>query len=566
MSGKDIAARGAEPARSSPPETRPAPSIPSNGPSSTAAAAKSAPPQSAKSASPQSAKSAPSKSGQSGQGGQGGSQNLARAGAAPQIVFGDAWKYEPAPEATDHIRLQPRYELFIGGAWRQPLSQKYFDTVSPSTEEKLAEVAEANEADVDLAVQAARTAYEKYWSKLRPIDRGKFIYRIARALQEKARELAIVETMDGGKPIKESRDVDLPLAAAHFFYYAGWADKLEYAFSGQNPRPLGVAGQVIPWNFPLLMAAWKLAPALAAGNTCVLKPAETTPLTSLLLAKIIEEADLPPGVVNIVTGAGETGAALVRHPGVDKIAFTGSTEVGKRIQRAVAGTDKKLTLELGGKAANILFADAPIDQAIEGIIGAIYFNQGHVCCAGSRLLVEESAHDLVIRKLKDRMATLRLGDPLDKNTDVGAINSKMQLDKITELVAAGEKEGATRFTVGCPLPSRGFWFAPTVFTGVSQSHRIAREEIFGPVLSVLTFRTPEEAVEKANNTMYGLSAGVWTDKGSKSFWVAQRLKAGVVWANTYNKFDPSAPFGGYKESGFGREGGRQGLLAYLEVD
>lgn len=485
---------------------------------------------------------------------------------AHALEFGKAWDYAPAPEAKDHVKLQSRYDLFIGGRWRAPSSNKYFETISPSTEEKLAEVAEADARDVDLAVRAARQAYEKYWSKLRPIERGKYVYRIARAIQEKARELAVVESMDGGKPIKESRDVDVPLAAAHFFYYAGWADKLDYAFPGRNPRPLGVAGQVIPWNFPLLMAAWKLAPALACGNTCVLKPAETTPLTALLLAKIIEECDLPPGVVNIVTGAGATGAALVAHADVDKVAFTGSTEVGKKIQRAIAGTRKKLTLELGGKAANIVFADAPIDQAIEGIVGGIYFNQGHVCCAGSRLLVEESVHDLVIRKLKDRMATLRLGDPLDKNTDIGAINSKMQLDKIAELVASGEREGATRFTVDCPLPKRGYWFAPTLFTGVAQSNRIAREEIFGPVLSVMTFRTPEEAVEKANNTMYGLSAGIWTDKGSKSFWMAQRLRAGVVWANTYNKFDPSSPFGGYKESGFGREGGRQGLLAYLEVD
>jgi aldehyde dehydrogenase (NAD+) len=447
-----------------------------------------------------------------------------------------------------------------------PHSGKYFDTTSPSTEEKLAEVAEADDKDVDSAVQAARRAYERYWSKLAPIDRAKYIYRIARAIQEKARELAIVETMDGGKPIKESRDVDVPLASAHFFYYAGWADKLAYAFPGRNPRALGVAGQVIPWNFPLLMAAWKLAPALATGNTCVLKPAETTPLTALLLAKIIEEADLPPGVVNVLTGAGATGAAIVSHPDVDKVAFTGSTDVGKRIQRAIAGSKKKLTLELGGKAANIIFADAPLDQAIEGIIGGIFFNQGHVCCAGSRLLVEESIHDVLMRKLKDRMATLRLGDPLDKNTDIGAINSKEQLEKIRELADAGEKEGAIRFSPACAFPKRGYWFAPTVFTGVSQSHRIAREEIFGPVLSVMTFRTPEEAIEKANNTMYGLSAGIWTDKGSKSFWVATRLKAGVVWANTYNKFDPSSPFGGYKESGFGREGGRQGLLAYLEVD
>jgi len=482
------------------------------------------------------------------------------------LDFGQAWGYAPAPEANDHVRIAPRYELFIGGKWVAPQSGAYFDTISPSTEQKLSEVAEANEQDVAAAVESARHAYEKYWSKLRPIERGKYIYRIARVIQEKSRELAIVESMDGGKPIKESRDVDLPLAAAHFFYYAGWADKLQYAFPGRNPRPLGVAGQVIPWNFPLLMAAWKLAPALATGNTCVLKPAETTPLTALLLAKIIEECDLPPGVVNVVTGAGKTGAALVAHADVDKVAFTGSTDVGKRIQKALAGTNKKLTLELGGKAANIVFADAPLDQAVEGIIGGIFFNQGHVCCAGSRLLVEEGAFEVLMRKLRDRMQTLRVGDPLDKNTDVGAINSKMQLDKITELVAAGEKEGATRFSTPCTLPSRGYWFAPTLFTGVSQSHRIAREEIFGPVLSVMTFRTPDEAIEKANNTMYGLSAGVWTDKGSKSFWVSQKLRAGVVWANTYNKFDPSSPFGGYKESGFGREGGRQGLLAYLEVD
>jgi aldehyde dehydrogenase (NAD+) len=486
--------------------------------------------------------------------------------ARATLDFGSAWTYAPAPEATDHVRLQPRYELFIRGKWVSPQSGKYFDTTSPSTEQKLAEVAEADERDVDLAVQAARNGFEKYWSKLRPIERGKYVYRIARVLQEKARELAIVETMDGGKPIKESRDIDVPLAAAHFFYYAGWADKLAYAFPGQNPRPLGVAGQVIPWNFPLLMAAWKLAPALAAGNTCVLKPAETTPLSALLLAKIIEECDLPPGVVNIVTGAGATGAAVVGHPGVDKVAFTGSTDVGKRIQKALAGTHKKLTLELGGKAANIVFADAPLDQVVEGVISGIFFNQGHVCCAGSRLLVEESVFEVLLRKLKDRMATLRVGDPLDKNTDVGAINSKMQLDKIRRLVESGESEGAVRFSAPCMLPERGYWFAPTLFTGVSQSHRIAREEIFGPVLSVMTFRTPDEAIEKANNTMYGLSAGVWTDKGSKSFWVAQRLRAGVVWANTYNKFDPSSPFGGYKESGFGREGGRQGLLAYLEVD
>jgi aldehyde dehydrogenase (NAD+) len=481
------------------------------------------------------------------------------------LEFGRAWDYAPSPEATDHVRIAPRQELFIGGTWRAPRSNRYFDTVSPSTETKLAEVAEADDRDVDDAVQAARHAYDKHWSKMRPGERAKYIFRIARAIQEKSRELAIVESMDGGKPIKESRDVDLPLAAAHFFYHAGWADKLDYAFHGRPWRPLGVAGQIIPWNFPLLMAAWKIAPALACGNTVVLKPAETTPLTALLLARIIEEAELPPGVVNVVTGAGATGAALAGHPGVDKIAFTGSTEVGKKIQRALAGTGKRLTLELGGKAANVVFADAPIDQAIEGIVNGIYFNQGHVCCAGSRLLVEESVHDLVVRKLEDRIATLRVGDPLDKNTDVGAINSRMQLDKIRELVAAGEEEGAERHTASCALPSKGYWFPPTFFTGVAQASRIAREEIFGPVLSVLTFRTPDEAVEKANNSMYGLSAGVWTDKGAKIFWMSQRLKAGVVWGNTYNKFDPSSPFGGYKESGFGREGGRQGLSAYTEL-
>ena len=484
----------------------------------------------------------------------------------PALTFGHAWDYAPAPESPDHVKIEPRYGLFVGGKWKTPRSGKHFATHSPSTEQKLAEVAEADARDVDDAVKAARSAYERVWSKMRPTERAKYIFRIARAIQEKARELSIVETMDGGKPIKESRDVDVPIAAAHFFYHAGWADKLEYAAPGRSVRPLGVAGQIIPWNFPLLMAAWKLAPALACGNTVVLKPAETTPLTALLLAKIIEEADLPPGVVNVVTGAGMTGAALAAHPDVNKIAFTGSTDVGKRIQKAVAGTGKRLTLELGGKAANIIFADAPIDQAVEGIINGIFFNQGHVCCAGSRLLDEESVHDLVVRKLRDRMATLRLGDPLDKNTDVGAINSKMQLERIKELVAAGEGEGAERYSAPCALPSKGFWFPPTFFTGASQSSRLAREEIFGPVLTILTFRTPDEAVEKANNTMYGLSAGIWTDKGAKIFWMAQRLKAGVVWGNTYNKFDPSSPFGGYKESGFGREGGKQGLLAYLEVD
>jgi aldehyde dehydrogenase (NAD+) len=482
------------------------------------------------------------------------------------LDFGAAWEYAPAPEATDHIRIDPKYELFIGGKWRAPRAGKYFQTVSPSTEQVLAEVAEAGAEDVDDAVKAARQAYDNVWSKMRGAERAKYIFRISRAIQEKARELAIVESMDGGKPIKESRDVDVPLAAAHFFYHAGWADKLDYAFQGRPHRPLGVAGQIIPWNFPLLMAAWKIAPALACGNTVVLKPAETTPLTALLLAQIIEECELPAGVVNILTGAGATGAAIASHPDVDKIAFTGSTGVGKRIQKSIAGTTKRLTLELGGKAANIVFADASLDQAVEGIVRGIYFNQGHVCCAGSRLLVEESVHDVIVRKLKDRMMTLRLGDPLDKNTDVGAINSKMQLGKIRELVEAGEQEGAERFSAPVKLPEKGYWFPPTFFTGAGQACRIAREEIFGPVLTIMTFRTPDEAIEKANNTMYGLSAGIWTDKGSKIFHMATRLKAGVIWGNTYNKFDPSSPFGGYKESGFGREGGRQGLLAYTDVE
>ncbi len=482
------------------------------------------------------------------------------------LEFGHAWDYAPAPESPDHVRIDPKYGLFIGGRWVTPRSGRFFQTISPSTEQVLSEVAEANAQDVDDAVRAAREGYEKYWSKMKGSERAKYIFRIARAIQEKSRELAIVESMDGGKPIKESRDVDLPLAAAHFFYHAGWADKLDYAFQGRAWRPLGVAGQIIPWNFPLLMAAWKLAPALACGNTVVLKPAETTPLTALLLAKIIEEAELPPGVVNIVTGAGETGAALANHSDVNKVAFTGSTDVGKRIQRALAGTTKRLTLELGGKAANIVFEDAPLDQAVEGIVSGIYFNQGHVCCAGSRLLVEESVHDLLVRKLRDRMMTLRMGDPLDKNTDVGAINSRMQLGKIRELVESGEKEGAERFSAPVKVPEKGFWFPPTFFTGASQSCRIAREEIFGPVLTIMTFRTPDEALEKANNTMYGLSAGVWTDKGAKIFHMATKLKAGVIWGNTYNKFDPTSPFGGYKESGFGREGGRQGLAAYVEVE
>jgi len=488
-----------------------------------------------------------------------------RPDTTPVPDFEGVWEYAPAPEATDHLKIEPRYELFIGGQFVAPRSGKYFESINPANEKVLAEVAEANEADVDAAVQAAERAYDKYWRRMPGKERGKYVYRIARMIQEKSRELAVLESMDGGKPIKESRDVDVPLAAAHFFYYAGWADKLEYALPGREARPIGVCGQVIPWNFPLLMAAWKLAPALACGNVCVLKPAETTPLTALHLARLFAEADFPPGVVNVVTGAGATGASLVAHPKVRKVAFTGSTEVGKKIQRMAAGTGKRLTLELGGKAANIVFADAPIDQAVEGIVNGIYFNQGHVCCAGSRLLVEESVHDLVVRKLSHRIRTLRLGDPLDKNTDVGAINSKAQLDKIRELVDSGVAEGATLTQSSCKLPVKGYWFRPSFFTNVAQSFRIASEEIFGPVLAIQTFRTPDEAVEKANNTMYGLSAGVWTDKGSKIFKISQRLRAGVVWANTYNKFDPCSPFGGYKESGFGREGGRHGLGAYLEA-
>jgi len=476
------------------------------------------------------------------------------------------WEYATAPEAADIVRLEDRYGLFIAGEFVEPKSGKYFQTINPATEEVLAEVAEAGPEDVDLAVRAARHAHEKYWRELPGSERAKFIYRIARALQERAREFAVLETMDGGKPIKESRDVDLPLAAAHFFYYAGWADKLEYAFPNRRPHPLGVAGQVIPWNFPILMAAWKIAPALATGNTVVLKPAETTPLTALVLAQVIQDVELPPGVVNIVTGAGETGSLVVTHPHVNKVAFTGSTEVGKTIRRALAGTGKHLTLELGGKAANIVFDDAPLDQAVEGVINGIFFNQGHVCCAGSRLLVQEPVFEPLLDKLKERLQTLRVGDPLDKNTDVGAINSRQQLQKIEELVASGVQEGAEMYQPECNLPERGFWFRPTLFTNVSQSHRIAREEIFGPVLSILTFRTPAEAVEKANNTPYGLSAGIWTDKGSRILWMAQRMEAGVVWANTFNRFDPSSPFGGYKESGFGREGGLHGLEPYLDFD
>jgi len=477
-----------------------------------------------------------------------------------------AFDYAPAPESREIVTLEDRYGLFIGGEWVEPKSGEYEATISPATEEPLAEVAYAGPEDVGVAVDSAREAFENGWSDITPGERAKYLYRIARILQERSREFAVLESLDGGKPIRESRDVDLPLSAAHFFYYAGWADKLEYAFPNRNPKPLGVAGQIIPWNFPLLMLSWKIAPALAAGNAVVLKPAESTPLTALLFCDVVRQAELPPGVVNIVTGDGRAGAELVKHPGVDKVAFTGSTDVGKEIQRAVAGTGKKLTLELGGKAANIIFDDAPLDQAVEGIINGIYFNQGHVCCAGSRLLVQESIYEQVIAKLKRRMGTLRVGDPLDKNTDVGAINSREQLEKIKELVAAGEEEGAEIFQPPCRLPEKGWWFAPTVFTNVAQSYRIAQEEIFGPVLSVLTFRTPDEAIEKANNTPYGLSAGVWTEKGSRILSMAQRLRAGVIWANTYNRFDPASPFGGYKESGFGREGGRHGLEPYMRFE
>ena len=474
-------------------------------------------------------------------------------------------EYDPAPESAAIAKLKPSYGLFIDGGFSDGEADEQFATVNPANEETLSMVAQASAADVDRAVSSARRAYDKVWSKTTGAQRSKYLFRIARLIQERSRELAVVETLDNGKPIRESRDVDIPLAAAHFFYYAGWADKLDHAGFGVNPQPLGVAGQIIPWNFPLLMAAWKLAPALAAGNTCVLKPAETTPLSALVLAEILEQAELPPGVVNIITGDGSTGAALVDHPDVDKIAFTGSTEVGRMIQQRTAASHKHLTLELGGKGANIVFDDAPIDEMIEGIIDGIFFNQGHVCCAGSRLLVQESVADEVLRRLVRRVEQLRVGDPLDKNTDVGAINSAAQLLRIRELTAFGESEGATRYTSSCELPQKGYWFAPTVFADVAQSHRIAREEIFGPVLSVLTFRTPEEAVAKANNTNYGLACGVWSEKGSRTLWVAERLRAGVIWANTYNRFDPTSPFGGMRESGFGREGGRHGLEAYLNV-
>ncbi len=476
------------------------------------------------------------------------------------------WEYAPAPEARDIVQLRERYGLFVGGTELEPSTGEWFASISPSTEEVLFEVALAGEEDVALAVDTARDAFENGWSQLAPAERAKYLFRIARLIQERSRELAVAESLDGGKPIRESRDVDVPLAAAHFFYYAGWADKLEYAFPNRTPRPLGVAAQIIPWNFPLLMLAWKIAPALACGNTVVLKPAETTPLTAMIFADICRQAELPPGVVNLVTGDGTTGAHLVRHEGIDKVAFTGSTEVGKLIMRELAGRDVRLTLELGGKAANVVFDDAALDQAVEGVVNGIFFNQGHVCCAGSRLLVQESIYEPLIEKLKRRMSTLRVGDPLDKNTDVGAINSKAQLEKIRELVASGQDEGAELFQPACDLPERGFWFCPTLFTNVAQSSRIAQEEIFGPVLSVLTFRTPDEAVEKANNTPFGLSAGVWTEKGSRILWMVERLRAGVVWANTFNRFDPTSPFGGYKESGFGREGGRHGLEPYLRFD
>ena len=482
------------------------------------------------------------------------------------LNFSTDWTYAPAPESSDHIKLKPQYELFINGEFTPPSSGKYFDTINPANEKKLSLIAEANEKDVDKAVKAARHAYDKYWSKMPAKERGKYIFRIARIIQERARELAVIESLDGGKPIRESRDIDIPLAAAHFFYYAGWADKIAYAVPGANTKSLGVTGQIIPWNFPLLMAAWKIAPALAAGNTVVLKPAETTSLTALKLAEIINEAGLPPGVVNIITGAGATGAAIVNHPDINKIAFTGSTEVGKIIQKAIAGTSKKYTLELGGKAANIIFEDATIDQAVEGIINGIFFNQGHVCCAGSRLFVQESVAKKVIRKLKDRMETLIVGDPMDKNSDIGAINSKMQLDKIKQFIKVGINEGGECFQTSCAIPSKGYWHRPTLFTNVSQSSRIVQEEIFGPVLTIQTFRTVEEVIEKANNIPYGLSGGVWTDKGSKIFKVTSALRAGVIWANTYNKFDPTSPFGGYKESGMGREGGLHGLMPYLHID
>lgn len=482
-----------------------------------------------------------------------------------KLKFDSARNLAPAPESKSAAKIDPQYDLFISGKFEKPSGKKYFPSINPATEEKLSMIAEANQADVNKAVKAARSAYENVWKEMPPAERAKYIYRIARMIQERAREFAIIETLDGGKPIRESRDFDVPTAANHFFYYAGWADKLEYAFPNRTTSPLGVAGQIIPWNFPLLMAAWKIAPALACGNTVVLKPAENTSLTALKLAEIIQEADLPPGVVNIITGAGATGAAIVNHPDINKIAFTGSTEVGKIIQRAIAGTNKKATLELGGKAANIIFDDAPIDQAVEGIINGIFFNQGHVCCAGSRLYVQESVFKEVVRKLKDRLETLIVGDPIDKNTDIGAINSKEQLNIINNYIKIGQQEGAEMYQSSCAIPKKGFYCRPTIFTNVAQSNRIAQEEIFGPVLAIQSFRTDDEVIEKANNTPYGLSAGVWTDKGSKIFNMTTKLRAGVVWANTFNKFDPSSPFGGYKESGYGREGGVHGLNAYVNI-
>ena len=482
------------------------------------------------------------------------------------LAFDTGWQYDPAPESTDHVTVDERYGLFIDGEFVAPKKRRYFDSVNPATEEVICRVAEAGEADVDRAVAAARRAYDGAWSKLAPAERGKYIYRIARILQERAREFAVIESLDGGKPIRESRDIDIPLAAAHFFYYAGWADKLDYAFPGRKARPLGVAGQIIPWNFPLLMLAWKIAPALACGNTVVLKPAETTPLTALKFAEVVRDAGLPPGVLKILNGAGKTGAAIVEHPDVDKIAFTGSTEVGRLIMRSLAGTKKKYTLELGGKAANVIFEDAAIDQAVEGIVNGIFFNQGHVCCAGSRLLVQESVADEVIEKLKERMETLIVGDPLDKNTDVGAINSAAQLETIRDYLKVGNAEGAEIYQPSCRLPRKGYWCRPTLLTGVAQSNRVVQEEIFGPVLAVQTFRRMQEGLEKANNTPYGLSGGIWTDKGAKIFRMTGGVRAGVIWANTFNKFDPTSPFGGYKESGVGREGGLHGLDAYLALD
>ena len=482
------------------------------------------------------------------------------------LEFNGDWDLSPSLESTDHIDLKDKYGLFINGSFLEPLSNKYFSTINPSNENQISLIAEAGSEDINLAVKSAKDAYENVWSKMPAKERSKYIYRIARLIQEKAKELAVIETLDGGKPIRESRDVDVPLAAAHFFYYAGWADKLDYAFPNRNPKSIGVVGQIIPWNFPLMMAAWKIAPALATGNTVVLKPAESTSLTALKLAEIIQQADLPTGVVNIVTGAGSTGELIVNHKDVKKIAFTGSTSVGKSIMKSIAGTSKKSTMELGGKAANIVFDDAPLDQAVEGVVNGIYFNQGHVCCAGSRLLLQESINEIFIRKLRDRIQSLILGNPLDKNTDIGAVNSKSQLDTINKYIDIGKNEGAEIFQLNCTIPDKGFWCPPTLFTNVSQSHVIAQEEIFGPVLAIQTFRTIDEAITKANNTPYGLSAGVWTDKGSKVFNLTSKLNAGVIWANTYNKFDPTSPFGGYKESGHGREGGLHGLEAYLNLE